>query len=552
MFRHIHKKNNQQGRGRDIAWIKGKDHNRKPANKESLTYQEYIFRTAFESALDGIAILDIEGNVVESNPAAREMFGYGNAAEEELHINIYDMMTEASREKMKGLKEAYSETPVIRNRVHEMKHRDGRIIFIEVSSTLVPDPDGNPVYVVATFRDITKNIEQETILKEALKKAEESDRLKTAFLTNMSHEIRTPMNAIVGFSDMLSNPDLSDDEKREFIKYIEQSSETLLHLINDILDISKIEAGQFVMYKEPFSLDEFMKDFCPFMEEIQQKYNKSHLDLRFHSPEQKGVMLNSDRQRIKQILTNLAGNALKFTDEGFVEIGCSVENDTAFFYVKDSGPGIPEDEQSTIFERFRQMNNSLTRKFGGAGLGLAISKNLVENLGGKISLNSIPGHGTTFYFTIPGIVDTMDKASPKKVPGLGNGYPDWHDKTVLIAEDEVSNYDFLVAILKNTGIHILHAKTGKEAVSLCANNRPDLLLMDIRMPEMDGFSSLREIREKIPGIPAIVQTAYAMADERQKCLHAGFNDYLAKPIKPKVLLEKVNEYLFHGKEQGKG
>ena len=552
MLRHVHKRNKKQSHSLIFAWLKGRNHIRKSPNDDNINHQEYIYRTAFEHSLNGIVLLDLQGNVLKSNPAAREMFGYNDSDEEKINLNIYEMMTESSRAEARGITEVFRESPVIRNKVYQMRHKSGKVLAVEVSSTLVPGLEGYPEFVVGTFRDITQKLEQEKILKEALKKAEESDRLKTAFLTNMSHEIRTPMNAIVGFSDMLSNPDLSDDEKREFVKYIEQSSETLLHLINDILDISKIEAGQIVMYKEPFSLDEFMQDFCPYMEEIQQKYNKSHIELRFHSPEQKGVILESDRQRIKQVLTNLAGNALKFTDEGFVEIGCSVENDTAFFYVKDSGPGIPEDEQSTIFERFRQLDNALTRKFGGAGLGLAISKNLVENLGGKISLNSKPGHGTTFYFTIPGIVDTTDNTSKEKVPGLGSEYPDWHDKTVLIAEDEVSNYDFLAAILKNTGIHILHAKTGKEAVSLCSSHRPDLLLMDIRMPEMDGFSSLQEIREKIPGIPAIVQTAYAMADERQKCLNAGFNDYLAKPIKPRVLLEKVNEYLFQGKGQGRG
>ncbi len=244
------------------------------------------------------------------------------------------------------------------------------------------------------------------------------------------------------------------------------------------------------------------------------------------------------------MLTNLVGNALKFTDEGFVEIGYSIKDKEALFYVKDKGPGIPEEEQNTIFERFRQLDNTLTRKYGGAGLGLAISKNLVERLDGNMSLKSLPGQGTTFYFAVPGITGETDLQQQQLTPALSDNLPAWNDKVVLIAEDEISNFDYLQAILRKTEIHILHARNGKEAIALChESHKPDMLLMDLRMPEIDGFKSLNEIRKVIPDIPAIAQTAFAMSDERQKCLTAGFNDYLSKPIKPDVLIRKMHEYL---------
>ncbi|HHJ09352.1 MAG TPA: response regulator [Bacteroidetes bacterium] len=518
----------------------GKNRNQNHKVK-SLNNQEYLFRVAFESSLNGIAVIDYEGNIMECNPAGLEIFGF-DATSKDLHINIFDLMTDDTRSDVSNLLDYYEKYPILKNEIFEMKHKDGRVLQIEVSSTHVPGPERSEGYFVTTFRDITKNLEQERKLKEALKKAEESDHLKMAFLTNMSHEIRTPMNAIVGFSDMLSNPELSQAEKKEYIRYIKESSETLLHLINDILDLSKIESGQVNIYKEPFSLNEFILDFQPYIKEIQNKYRKDYLKIKFITPGNQDIILNSDKMRIRQILSNLIGNAIKFTEEGFVEVGYSVDNDIISFYVKDTGPGIPKEEVGTIFERFRQVENTLTRKYGGAGLGLAITKNLVKHLGGTISVNSVVGKGTTFNFTIPGIENTFEISGKKRNLKTGK-YPDWHDKTVLIAEDESSNYDFLETVLKKTGINILLAKNGREAIQLCSQYKPDILLLDIRMPEIDGFSSLKEIRKIIPGIPAIVQTAYAMADERQKCLDAGFDVYLAKPIKPSILLNKMNEYL---------
>ena len=299
------------------------------------------------------------------------------------------------------LREYYEKYNVLKNKVLGMKHRDGSPLYIEVSSTHAPGLEGHKGFFVATFRDITKNLEQEKRLKDALKKAEESDRLKTAFLTNMSHEIRTPMNAIVGFSDMLSNPELTQREKEEYIKYINQSSETLLHLINDILDLSKIESGQVNIYKKPFSLEEFIRDFQPYIKEFQSKYGKEHLKMKFVTPGHLDSILNSDKLRIRQILSNLAGNAIKFTEEGEVEIGYTVDNNSVTFYVKDTGKGIPSNELETIFERFRQADGSSTRNFGGIGLGLAISKGMVELMGGEIWVESEEGKGSTFSFKIP-------------------------------------------------------------------------------------------------------------------------------------------------------
>ncbi len=243
--------------------------------EESTKQPAFLYRSAFESSLNGVAIIDMDGNIIQSNTTGKKIFDFEK--ETDTHsLNIFDLMTEETRSKIKTLREAYEKSPTIQNKVYEMKNRQGKILNVEVSSTLVPDLEGNQTFIVATFRDITETMEQDKKLRDALKKAEESDRLKTAFLTNMSHEIRTPMNAIVGFSKMLSNPDLSLEEKKEFIHYIDQSSETLLHLINDILDISKIEAGQVIIHKEPFFIEEFMQEFKPYIRELQNKYGKNH------------------------------------------------------------------------------------------------------------------------------------------------------------------------------------------------------------------------------------------------------------------------------------
>jgi PAS domain S-box-containing protein len=526
----------------DLVWLTGSVSTREMMTSQQLEDEDF-YRKAFEASLNGIAIIDIEGNIITANKTALDIFRMPEISEEK-KLNIFDLMTEETRNSI-DFKGRFKEDGMVFNKIYEMIRPDGEQFFIEASTAAIHDEEGEPVYVVSTFRDITEELWQKKELEKALKKAEESDRLKTAFLTNMSHEIRTPMNAIVGFSGMLSNPNIPEEDKKEYIKYIELSSDTLLHLINDILDISKLESGQISINMEEFFVEDLLNELKAVAQELLNKYEKNHLDLRF---EKKNIrecpMLRSDPHRIKQVLNNLIGNAIKFTEEGYVNVICSVEDDHLVFFIEDSGPGIPEEEQDTIFERFRQLDNSFTRKYGGAGLGLAITKNLVDNLKGEITLSSEAGRGTRFRVSFPGILHERRKKDAVAGPPEVKESPDWHDKTVLIAEDEKSSYDLLETMLMDTGIHILHAWSGQEAVEMCLQGeRPDILLMDLRMPDLDGMIALKEIRNHFPGIPAIAQTAYAMADERRRCLESGFNDYLAKPVSLSMLIEKMSKIL---------
>jgi PAS domain S-box-containing protein len=384
-------------------------------------------------------------------------------------------------------------------------------------------------------------------LKAAKEKAEESDRLKSMFLSNMSHDIRTPMNAIVGFSEMLQDPDLTRDERNRFLDIIINSGDALLRLINDIIDISKIEAGQLKIIKSDFSLNEMLSDlFLSFSEEISRiKLDDIKLVLsRQHS--EKDYMLHSDLVRIIQIFSNLLGNALKFTDKGCIEFGYTIPDPRVFrFFVKDTGIGIPTDKTDLIFERFGQIEETQERNKGGTGLGLTISKSLAELLGGSMWVESEVGLGTTFYFTLP-----LGSGVPANMPSadgmmeLVNTSIDWSDKLVLVAEDVDSNYFLIQTILNKTGVKLLRAKNGQEAHEMCRNNYDiDLVLMDIQMPVMSGYDATREIKKIRPSLPVIAQTAYAMSGEKEKTMEAGCDDYIPKPLKKRELIMKIHRFL---------
>jgi signal transduction histidine kinase/CheY-like chemotaxis protein len=382
-------------------------------------------------------------------------------------------------------------------------------------------------------------------LKKAKDKAEESDKLKSAFLANMSHEIRTPMNAIVGFADLLSEPDLTFIRRIEFIKHINNSSNALLALINDIIDISKIEASQLGIVKRECKINKILEELYISFREIKASQYNENIELRFSSLPYEVVTL-TDAIRIRQILWNLIGNALKFTEMGYVEFGCSLNQQQMLqFFVKDTGIGLSEDQIPIIFDRFRKAtyaNNS--KLYRGAGLGLAISKSLVHLLGGEIWVTSVVDKGSIFYFTIPyqpvesnlNTSETMNKAVRKDY--------DWQNKVILIAEDEETNYRYLEEVLRKTKVKIIWAKDGKNAVELAKmNDNINLVLMDIKMPVMNGYDATKQIKLMYQQLPVISQTAYAMAGESEKSLEAGCDDYIAKPINGQRLLAMINKYL---------
>jgi signal transduction histidine kinase/CheY-like chemotaxis protein len=376
--------------------------------------------------------------------------------------------------------------------------------------------------------------------------AEESDNLKSAFLANMSHELRTPMNAIIAFTNFLHDPKLTINKRNEYLEHITTAGDNLLRLIDDIIDIAKIEARQIKIFINPVNVSRLTREIYKVFTELKKKKNFS-LTFLLNIDNQNDFIVNTDSLRLKQILSNLIDNAFKYTRAGTVEFGYIRTEDGLEFFVKDTGIGIPKDKQEKIFERFSQLEYSLDRKFGGTGLGLAISKNLSQLLGGKIWVESQPEIGSTFYVRIPfsDIRQVPFVKEPAYIAAHINGKDyNWETKTILIAEDEELNVKVLDTCLTKTNVKLLHARDGKRAVEICRMEKVDLVLMDVQMPVMDGYIATSEIKKMNSKTPIIAQTSFAMANEKEKCIDAGCDDYITKPLDLDILLSKISRYMY--------
>ena len=394
-------------------------------------------------------------------------------------------------------------------------------------------------------------------LKIAKEKAEESDRLKTAFLQNMSHEIRTPMNAIIGFASLLSQPSLSNEEKEKFISRITKNSNLLLRLIEDIIDISKINTDQLELLKSKFSVDKALKSLF-----TQFKTEKDELRLDkvdFILDENKTGhehFLYTDKYRFDQVLSNFLSNAFKYTEKGVINFGYKTvfnseydkEPSMLHFYVCDTGIGIPPEKTEYIFDIFNKIEDDSSKLYRGAGLGLFISKGLISLMGGQIGVQSKLQEGSCFYFNLPyfdlGDVQKKNQKKEKVNQRLLKAY-DWRKKSILIAEDEKNNFIYLSEIIKRTGAQVIEAKNGLEAVEVVkANPKLSLVLMDILMPELDGYEASKRIKSIRPGLPIIAQTAFTMQQkQKEKSLKAGCDAYIYKPYEPTELLELISNFI---------
>ena len=377
-------------------------------------------------------------------------------------------------------------------------------------------------------------------LEIAVCRAEESDRLKSAFLANMSHEIRTPLNAILGFSSLLGDPNYTQKESDEFVRLINKSGESLLDLINNIIDISKLDAGLTVLDPKPTKLLNLIKDV---FEIFRGKVDENVSLLLTLPPEELEVLC--DQTRLRQVLNNLLQNAMKFTSEGVIELGVKEigkEQDHFLFWVRDSGIGIEPKNHDAIFERFRQASDETEKLYGGTGLGLSITKSCVEMMGGKIWVESELGKGATFFFELP--LKIHNKENPKSEMSEKSPYA-FNGQHILIAEDDPTNFAYLKTILKGMDLRISHTVTGCDTIRMVKNHDDiSVVLMDIRMPDGDGLYATREIRRDNPDIPIIAQTAYAFSTDQEECLDAGCNEYLTKPTKREEVLNLLRRYIF--------
>jgi hypothetical protein len=496
--------------------------------KQSFAFSESLLRTI----PFGMDILDEEGTVLFQNDNFKELF-----VDDAIGKKCWELVRDDKKQcsdcpLIKGINigetETYELHDVLGNRIFEIIHTGmmyhGKKAMLEI------------------FQDRTERKEKELELIMAKEQAEESDRLKSAFLANMSHEIRTPMNGILGFTELLKEPNLSSDDQQDFIQIIQVSGARMLNTINNIVDISKIESGLTKVDIQGTNINEKMEFTYKFFKpEVEIKGLQFLVKNGLPTNE---AFINTDNEKVYGLLTNLIKNAIKFTYEGSIEFGYEKKGKYLEFFVKDTGVGIPQNHQKIIFERFRQGSDSLTRKYEGSGLGLSIAKSYVEMLDGKIWLESEEGKGTTFYFTIPYNAVSEEKGVIIDAAFEKEKEVEIKNLKILIVEDDEISYSLLIRTVRKISTEVLHAITGFEAVEACRNNPDlDLVLMDIRMPVMDGNEATRQIRQFNKDVIIIAQTAYAFSGDREKAIEAGCNDYITKPVNRTLLYELIKKHI---------
>jgi len=515
-----------------------KDITEKRKTEEALKESEEKYRNLIVTTSEGFWLFDSDQKTVDVNQSLCDMLGYSRS--EMIDKTPFDFVND---ENLKVLKEQASRITTTLHRIYEiiLKKKNGINLPTIFNATSLIDKKGKPCGSFVLVTDITERKLAETELVKAKAKAEESDRLKSAFLSNMSHEIRTPMNGILGFADLLKEPGLTGEEHQNYLAVIEKSGTRMLSIINDIINISKIEAGLMELNMQESNINEQIEYIYTFFKpEIEGK--GTQFSFRNSLPSKEAI-IKTDREKVYAILTNLVKNAIKYTEKGSIEFGYTKKGNFLEFYVKDTGLGIPKDRQKAIFERFIQADVADKYAFQGSGLGLSISKAYIEMLGGKIWVESEEGKGSTFYFTLPYESKTIKENSTKNeiLPPV-EASPIKKLK-ILIVEDDETSEELLSIVVRKLGNEIINVKTGKEAVEACLDNPDiDLVLMDILMPEMDGHEATRQIRKFNKDVIIIAQTAYALEGDKEKAIAAGCDDYLPKPINAGTLNNLIANY----------
>lgn len=555
--------------GKPVILATVRDITERKRSDELLKKSEEKYRKIFENIQDVFYQSDLTGRIIEISPSIERYSGY--KPEELIGMKIEDVyLNPGDRAELLRMLSVKGE---IEDFIIRLKAKDNREVLVSANIHLLYE-DGKPVALEGSLRDVTERIAAQEKLKEseqllrkqneeyvilndelkirneqilqlnsqfkiAKEKAEESDRLKSAFLANMSHEIRTPMNGIMGFSTMLSDPTLTSETRESYIKIVDSSCDQLLHIINDVIDISKIETGQTDLTESSFDLNELISEVISFYKLTAKEKGIRLSDLSPESSRSSKNIIISDRTKLRQILDNLFSNAVKFTTSGEIIFRHRTESGLIQFEIQDSGIGIPAEFQNVIFDRFRQVETSLTKKYSGTGLGLSISKAYVEKMGGSIWVSSEEGKGSTFSFNIPYKQAAVSSLAPQKV------VKNQHFRqaiTILVVEDEEINWLYLNEILKKIATTI-HAVNGEQALEyMKMYPHIDIILMDLKLPDINGLEVTKIIKSLYPDVPVIAQTAFALSGDRELAIKAGCSDYISKPVNKTALLDLITTY----------
>lgn len=529
--------------------------------ENKLRESEEKYRDIFENSVEGIFQTTPDGNLISANPALARILGYDSPKQITAVLNNLSTQMYVHPEKRERMLEMIDKYGHVSGFEAEIYKKDRSVIWVSINSRAVKDAHGTLSHFQGSLEDITERRQADDKLKLAKKIAEKANRAKSEFLATLSHEIRTPMNAIIGMTEMVLNTTLSPRQMK-FLHIINKSSEHLMALIDDILDFSKIEAGKVELVETPFNIKRLLSDTVNILSyKVEQKNLKLAYDIVCENK-----YLTGDYHRLRQILFNLIGNAIKFTQTGTITVRVSETTDdenrlnttlpeletTLLFSVQDTGIGISRDKLEAIFEKFAQLDASTTRAYGGTGLGLAICRKLAILMGGAMWVESEPGRGSTFYFTVR--LRVAEKHDIGPLDGHPLPAPDRTDSdtppkplNILLAEDFEVNQEVITPILEQSGHRVHVVENGKQAVEAMATNPYDLILMDIQMPVMDGIEATRRIRKLdnpgVAAIPIIALTAHALKADCQEYFEAGINVCLTKPIRPSQLIEAVESIM---------
>lgn len=517
--------------------------------RSSLIQEQEILQTLFENSPAAIMVVDKQTTILMVNHELEKLTGY-DRQDLEGHRKWTELVLSEDRDILKNLLRMLRADGTRFPDKYECRFvdRQGNL----KTSYLMGDYLKEPGLIILSLIDITEQKENESNLKTAKSKAEAADRLKTAFLGNLSHEIRTPMNAIVGFASLLQTDELSEEKKKLYLSQIINGSTDLLELIEKTIILSRIDLGQIKINRRQFYVNRRLKELYEKYLRILKDSGKDHIELLLETGRQEeDFVVQADRIRILDVLNNLLENAVKFTDNGQITLGYSYleedadnEYDALLFYVKDTGQGITQEKTGLIFERFVKLVDKNETVLRGAGLGLAISHDLVKLMGGNIWVETATGKGSKFYFTVP---ITYSRSQPS-IPDQSKAkkeYEDWSGFELLVAEDMESNYLYIKELLAPSRMNVLRARDGLEAVEIFENHpQIDLVLMDILMPGLDGYEATSKIRQIRKDIPVIAQTAFTFEGEMKDGLYAGcFNDYIMKPFTRDMLMANLKKYL---------